>query len=186
VVAAAVVLVVIGGCSSCTILDCTQYLCVFIKKLSTSTAAMGVPHRTPLKVMMTMNILMATNISQWCPLHTTNKHKDSLHVKELTVLKADMHSIDSKKSNPALILQEIPTRVYQLPPMLPMSITLLMTMNATCTSPSHPILMKPKQILNNKPHYMTKLIPLTTSCNSMPSPPDANGCSNNGHCYLHH
>jgi len=76
---------------------------------------MGIPRRTPSKVMMTMNISTAANISQRCPLHTTRNYKDSLHVKDSTVSKADTRSTDNKKSNPSLILREIPTRISQLP-----------------------------------------------------------------------
>jgi len=78
--------------------------------------ATSIPHRTPSKVMMTMNILMAATISLQCPTHTTSTHKDPPTLTELTVSKANTQGIENKSFNTSSIPWEIITRISQLTP----------------------------------------------------------------------
>jgi len=72
----------------------THHLRVF-KKILTSTAATGITHGTPSKVMMTMNISMAANISQRCPMHTTSTYTASFTTTESTVSKTNPCGINN-------------------------------------------------------------------------------------------
>jgi len=72
---------------------------------------MGNPRRTPSKVMMTMNILMAANTPPRCSTNTKSIHKASPTLRELTASKSGTQCITNTSSTILPVLQEIPTRI---------------------------------------------------------------------------